>query len=71
MDEWIEKVMHVCVYVKREILCDFAYWQNLKKQTKKQTNKKKPKKENCLNLLNSQIQRTDWWLTDAGGGQNG
>ena len=26
MDEWIEKVMHVCVYVKREILCDFTYW---------------------------------------------
>ena len=26
MDEWIEKVMRVCVYVKRETLCDFTYW---------------------------------------------
>ena len=47
MDEWIEKVMCVCVYVKRETLCDFTHWYNLKKQrnqnkqTNKQTNKKK------------------------------
>ena len=46
MDEWIEKVMCVCVYVKRETLCDFTYWYNLKKQRNqnKQTNKQTKRK---------------------------